>query len=204
MANKDEEDHAQPFTFVGYDVNARGVSDMVRSHLMEVRARNKRGSRPPSTSSRQYAALPWRYAGMGNPTTTTPSRDQEPTSRESVQQGKQAQTFSQAQSEYRSPSESVATASTGGGRESPMLSTTRIYELAEGLGAQLHVSDSREVSPITMPGEGSSARVSHSSHTHPPSSEPPLSVSRSKEPSHGEARHMVSVDVPSTSFWRLF
>lgn len=204
MANKDEEGRAQAFTFVGYDVNARGVSDMVRSHLMEVRARNKRESHAQSTSSHQYAALPWRYAGMESPPMTIHARDLESRSRTSVQQGKQAQKSSQTRSEPQSPSDSVAAASTGGNEDSPVLSATRIYELAEGLEEQLQASSSREVSPFKVPGEGSSTRVRRSSHTDHLSVEPPLSANRSNEPNEAETRHMVRVDVPNTRFWRVF
>jgi hypothetical protein len=61
MAEQRQASSARPFTFVGYDRNAKGVPDTVRSHLMEARARNKREAQAQPKKSTQYAALPWRY-----------------------------------------------------------------------------------------------------------------------------------------------
>lgn len=55
-----------PFTFVEFDINARGVSNVARSHLMEARARTIRESQTQAQLGQHYSALPWRFSEGAN------------------------------------------------------------------------------------------------------------------------------------------
>ncbi|KAL6249170.1 hypothetical protein RBB50_004233 [Rhinocladiella similis] len=50
---------ARSFTFVDYDINRRGVTDVARAHLMKDRVRSKREARSEWMSRNQFSPLRW-------------------------------------------------------------------------------------------------------------------------------------------------
>ncbi|KAK6367296.1 hypothetical protein LTS17_010221 [Exophiala oligosperma] len=50
---------ARSFTFVDYDINRRGVTDVARAHLMKDRVRSKREARSEWLSRNQFSPLRW-------------------------------------------------------------------------------------------------------------------------------------------------
>ncbi|EXJ93194.1 hypothetical protein A1O3_01751 [Capronia epimyces CBS 606.96] len=60
MASKNQEG-GRTFTFVDYDINRRGVTDLARAHLMKDRVRSKREANSKSLSRNHFLPLRWMY-----------------------------------------------------------------------------------------------------------------------------------------------
>ncbi|KIW10863.1 hypothetical protein PV08_10162 [Exophiala spinifera] len=56
----------RPFTFVDYNLNQRGVTDVARAHLMKDRVRSKREARSEWISRNQFSPLRWMRPKKGN------------------------------------------------------------------------------------------------------------------------------------------
>ena len=152
MSGTQKQGQSQPFTFVSYDINARGVSDMARSHLMALRARNKQESQAqiaPLEPSQQYSVLPWRLEekiGHQSKTLESESIGWGPPSPEArkpgrpVKRSKPSTSSSQVSSRRQSPKGFPEPAKTGSDKGSPTILATRIDELTGGVEEQLHLS----------------------------------------------------------------
>lgn len=69
----DKQEQGRLFTFVDYDINRRGVTEVARTHLMKDRVRSKREARSEWISRNQFSPLRWMRpkAAKGVPGTDT-------------------------------------------------------------------------------------------------------------------------------------